>query len=312
VTNTKKRTRAQQIKALANLRPELDDRVGSKTDIIGSMLGVKLRGGQPTGQLVLTYFVREKVSKSEVSPKKRIPVSLKAGTEIVSTDVIEWPKMVEHALPPSSIISDGQLQGTLSCFAASQFGRFGVSCAHCLVGTDDNPATPTSVGVWMPQQSRYDPAGQSVYLSYSPGTGIKGNYGYLDCGLFDLRHPILFARAAGGTPVQVVTDIRTLLHRPLFGMSALRAPDVPEQQRQALVIGVEAQVLGERSDLVLDVQRPGTFRGDSGMLWVTAGGRAAALHARGEVKPPMQGSLLTTAMSAQRVCSSLDVQLVIG
>ncbi len=306
------RSLVKQIRALAALRPAIDDRVGSKANIVGSMLGVKFRGGQPTDKIGLTYFVREKVPKSELSPSSLVPSRLRTHAGVVSTDVMEWPRMTEQALPPSSVISDGQLQGTLACFADSRFGRFGVSCAHCLVGIDGNPATPTAVALWAGQQNRFVPVGQSVFLSYAPGAGVKGNFGYLDCGLFDLRVAALSARAAAAAPVRIVADIRALLKRPLFGMSALRAPTAPTiPQRQGLVVGVEIDALGERSDLLLDVQSPGTFQGDSGMLWVTADGRAAALHARGEVQPPMQGSRWTTAMSAQRICESLQVRLLL-
>ncbi|MBK7617587.1 MAG: hypothetical protein IPJ08_25120 [Burkholderiales bacterium] len=79
-----------------------------------------------------------------------------------------------------------------------------------------------------------------------------------------------------------------------------------------MVVGVEAVAMGERCDVVLNVDPPGTFRGDSGILWITQDGRAAALHARGEVMAGVHGSRLTSAMSANRVGDSLGVQLLLG
>ncbi|GCF84020.1 hypothetical protein GSbR_06200 [Geobacter sp. SVR] len=112
--------------------------------------------------------------------------------------------------------------------------------------------------------------------------------------------------------IDLVEDIHVLVGHRLKGISALNAPNANWQVREAQVLGVEAEALGERCDVVLSVLPPGTFRGDSGMLWLTQEGQAAAIHARGEVMPGIQGSSLTTAMSAKRAAMALGVQLSIG
>lgn len=307
-----KRSTTTRVKALVALRAELDDRVGNRADVIGSMVGLKFRAGQLTKQLGITYFVREKIAKAHLSPRRRVPVKLRVGEAVVTTDVVAWPHMAEQSLPPGTIVYDGRQQGTLSCFGLSQAGVFGVSCAHCLTGIDGNPATPSAIAIYANPSVRFVPVGATVYLAYSPGIGVPGNYGYLDCGLFDLRDHALAARAAAGKVLKLVNDIHTLVGYGLVGISPLNAPGSSGSLREAQAVGVEAQALGERSDLVLNVQVPGTFRGDSGMLWLTEDGRAAAVHARGEVLVGMQGSRLTTAMSARRVSASLGVRLVQG
>lgn len=303
---------SERVKTLVGLRQELDDRIGSKADILGSMVGLKLTSGKITGRLGVTYFVHEKIPKTELEPRKKVPAKLKVRNIFVSTDVMEWPHMEEQALPEGTILFDGRVQGTLSCFGLSKVGAFGVSCAHCLTGTDENPATPTTVAAYVRQNGKFFPVGQSVYMVYSPGVGIHDNFGYLDCGLFDLRDQGLAARAANSRAIKIVDDIHSLLGRPLFGISALNAPNSSEHLREAKVIGIEAQALGERCDLVLSVSLPGTFRGDSGMLWITKEGQAAALHARGEIMAGIQGSLVTTAMSAIRASAALGVTFSIG
>jgi hypothetical protein len=305
-------TSTRRVKALSALRAEADDRVGSKADILGSMIGLKVRAGVLTGAVGITYFVREKVPKRDLAPKRRVPTRMRVGQTDVVTDVLEWPQMAEQALPEGSIIFDGRLQGTLSCFAVSQAGAFGLSCAHCLVGADGNPSTPTAVATFSKLLGRFVPAGQSVFMNFSPGTGLPGNFGYLDCGLFDLRDPTLVSRASNGQPLPFLDDIHALVGRRLLGVSPLNAPSPTGFVREAQAIGVEANALGELCDVVLQVQPPGTFRGDSGVLWITEDGRAAAIHARGEVMPELQGSRLATGMSARRACTSLGVQLVLG
>lgn len=308
---TKSRAKAR-VKAVAALRAQLDDRVGSRSDILGSMLAVKLQGGRPTDQIGITYFVREKVAKSELSPRKRVPASMRVGDEVVKTDVIAWPRMAEQATQIApTIVSDGRTQGTLSCFALTGSTLFGITCAHCLEGVDQNPATPTVVE-YFGVDKRWYPTGQSVYLAYAPGSAVPGNFGYLDCGLFELRDPTLAARARAAKPLRVVTDLHSLVNQGVFGFSPLEPLSSPAPLRKALVIGVEAVAMGERCDVVLNVDPPGTFRGDSGILWITQDGRAAAIHARGEVMAGIHGSRLTSAMSANRIGNSLGVQLLLG
>lgn len=297
-------------------RTELDDRVGRLPGIVGSMVGIKIRAGKVTNQLSLSFFVREKVDKEDLHPKERIPSRLRLGKTNFATDVLVWPRMVEQStapgLPPASIISDGRTQGVLTCFGQSEFGRFGVSCAHCLLGVDGNPATPSSVSLYDQINRQLVPVGESLFLPFSPGPGVSGNFGYMDCGLFDINDADVAARAAAAKPLSVVTDIRTLVGQNLFGLSPLNAPGQTGPQRVAKVIGAESTALGERSDLVLQVDSPGTFHGDSGMLWVTQAGQAAAIHARGEEMVGMSGSRLTTAMSAARASKALGVDLLLG
>ncbi|MBL0039048.1 MAG: hypothetical protein IPP36_11275 [Nitrosomonadales bacterium] len=127
-----------------------------------------------------------------------------------------------------------------------------------------------------------------------------------------LRDRLLAARAMAGLELALINDIHTLVGHRLIGVSVLNAPSSSGQLRKAQVVGVEADAMGERCDVVLNVDPPGTFRGDSGMLWLTEDGRAAAIHSRGEVMAGMQGSRLTTAMSALRLTIALGVRLVLG
>ncbi len=304
--------RAEQVAALSGVRAELDERIGRRSDVIGSMVGLKYRKDAPTGTLGVTYFVERKRPDAELPKGERIPKRVRVGGLLVTTDVMVWPRMREQSTRRGTILFDEVHQGSLSCFAVSTSGVFGVSCAHCLTGLDKNPVTPTPVSVWSEPPGRFLPAGQSVYLVYSPGFGVKGSFGYLDCGLFNLMDPKLAARAAAGKPLAVVEDIHQLMGQKLRGVSALNAPGFAAMEREARVEGVEVRAQGERCDLHLKVEAPGTFEGDSGMLWLTQDGRAAAIHARGEILAGGQGSRFTTAMSAKRAQAALCVDFVLG
>lgn len=299
----------RRVRAIAASRPELDARVGDRPGVIGSMLGVKVRDGIVTGEVGLTYFVREKIPKRRLSARQRVPSRLRTEHGFVSTDVLVWPQMVEQQAAAPVTLTDGRHQGTLSCFAASDLGIFGVSCAHCLTGVDKDPATPARIAHFNRQHMDWSPAGDTIYLAYSAGRGIATEFGYLDCGLFDLGDGHLAQRAARAKPARVVADLRLLVGRDLFGMSTLSPGGAFEPVRRARVLGVEAHALGELCDMVMAVEEPGTFRGDSGMAWLTKDGRLAGIHARGEDSPG--GSRLTSAMSARRAAKWLDVDLLL-
>ncbi len=305
-------TARRLVRDLCGFRAEADDRVGSRADIIGSMVGIKVRGGALTPSIGLTYFVRRKVPADDLPPRSRVPKRLSFRDGHVLTDVLEWPVMAEQDLSSAEITYDGRLQGTLTCFGKSSNGIFGVSCAHCLTGIDGNPATATPVDMYSKSERRYLRAGSSVFAVFSPGPGMPNNYGYADCGLFDLNEATLRARGAASAAIALVRDEKSLVGRVLVGRSALSVSGFPEPMRKATVIGVNANALDERCDLVLECDPPGTFRGDSGMLWLTEDGRAAAIHARGEVAAPVRGSRLVTAMSARRAANFLGVQFATG
>jgi hypothetical protein len=303
---------ARTIERLRTLRTRADEHVGSRADIVGSMIGMKVRDEEVTPKLGITYFVKEKIADRKLSSKKRIPKRITIDGQHISTDVLVWPRMVEQGLETAAIVFDGKVQGSLSCFGRSAFGAFGVSCAHCLVGADGNPTTSTDVSMYSVEDGRFLQAGQSSFAAYAPGLGIAGNFGYLDCGLFAIEDAVLQGRAASATPLSIVEDAHLLINQRLIGQSALRAPDSPDPNRSAVLLGIDQNAMGERCDLVLRVDPPGTFQGDSGMMWFTSDMRAVALHARGEVMPPMTGSRLVSAMSAARAAQALGVTFCRG
>ncbi|WP_202841608.1 hypothetical protein [Luteimonas saliphila] len=300
------------VKQIAKARPELDARVSARADVVGSMIGLKKRAGHITGEVGICYFVRKKIPKSKLTPRQRVPSRVRSNHGYIVTDVVEWPQMEQQrATSVPTILKDGQSQGALTCFARSKAGLSGLTCAHCLEGPDGNAATPTTISYYDFPVRKWILAGPSTFAVYSPGPNLPGNFGYIDCGLFDLHDDALYTRASSAYPVRPVVDLYSLVGKLLIGISALRPSGFPDPARYAKVVGVEQYAIDGLADIVLDVEPPGTFRGDSGILWMTKDGRAAGIHCRGENMPVMQGSTRTTAMMAKRACTFLNIELLV-
>ncbi len=308
INESRKVMRRRLIGRLRSSRSEIFKRICDRPNVIGSMIGVKYRGGVRTNRLGLTVFVSEKIPKNDLDARARIPKTIQVAGNRIYTDVVTWRSMGEQALDRASILYDGYQQGTLTGFGRRGERTYGLSCAHCLAGQDRNPASPTAISMYSLDQGKYLDVGQSLFSVYSAGPGNAGDFGYIDCGLFSLTEDSMIERARRASPLESVRDLRDLIGQPLSATSSLHSPGY-DQVRHAQVIGIEFEAFHERCDVVLEVQSPGTFRGDSGMLWITPAGKAAAMHARGELMPPGKGSRLTTAMSVARAEQFLQIQL---
>lgn len=300
------------IAALREARCEALNRISDCANLVGSMIGLKYRGGVLCNSVGLTLFVTEKLPEKKLSRKQRIPKKIKTEAGSLNTDVLVWRPMVEQGLEKATLMYDGSRHGTLTCFGLRSDSGFGVSCAHCMVGADHNPATPTNVDMWDAWNQQWLKAGKSLYAVYSPGPGIPGNFGYIDCGLFSLRDTDLITRVKNSKRLITVRNLQELLGQQLTGQSSLTPKGSDGQIRRAHVIGVELEALDGNCDVVLEVEFPGTFKGDSGMLWLTSEGKAAAIHARGDTHLEGRGSFLVTAMSAARAADFLQIELAYG
>lgn len=302
---------AAKVKAISTIRNRIDESVAGIDGVIGSMIGLKMTGGILTKRVGITYLVRKKVPTKELPPEQRIPDRLKIDGTWVNVDVIEWPLMREQAGNSGLITFDGRKPGTLSCFATSPNGVFGISCAHCLAGADGNPSTPSPVSIYQPGRSDDIASGTSYWSVSAPGPGLPKNFGYLDCGLIAFTPSEAAALTRNASAIHPVDDIGSLTGQRVFATNALRSSAGDNFRRTATIWTVDKVALGERADVVLLVDPPGTFIGDSGLLWRTRSGMAVAIHARGELILGGQGSRLTTAMAVHRARSALAVDALL-
>ncbi|MBB3181979.1 hypothetical protein [Variovorax sp. Sphag1AA] len=288
-------------------RAQADERIAGRCDIVGSMIGVKVTKGEVLPRPCITYLVREKVPWNELAPHERIPPRFQVSGTSILTDVLVWPFMRRQNLSQGTFIRDGFTQGTLTAFAESQFGLWGLSCAHCMLGPDRNANTSAEIQMFDRGAGTFEFAGTTTQtLHLTGGAKIGGSRGYIDCGLFSLSDQSLRSRGQAAKPMATV-DLASLRHQRLVGVSVMGSD--PNRTRFASVIGVDQYGITDYSDVVLMVDPPGTVHGDSGMLWLTSDGRAAAIHCEGESKDDGSGSLKTTAMSAQRAAEVLQISL---
>ena len=300
---------SRALRQLRNVRAKAEKRFYKKPNVLGSMLGLRIAQGQVLNELVLTVFVRKKIPTEAIPQSERIPRRVTINQTVVSTDVIEINGFVFQAGSPfptagALTTSDATEFGTMTAFARSKFDLFGLTCAHAIEGPDNNPYTQTRVGVWSPSLKRAIPVGDSAFALAGGGAGVPGAYGFMDAALFTLVDRDLRNRANKGAVIPVAA--------PRMG-AAVRG-DATSGPKTGTIIGIEKRVGPHLADIVVRVDPPGTFKGDSGMLWRSSsgGGHAIGIHALGDGVFPGRGSNLSAAMSAARAAEGLSVDLVEG
>lgn len=279
------------------------DRVAAKyPNVVGSMIGLKLRNKEISSEVAFTIFVRQKIRSEGLEESECLPRSVTLNQNEVPTDVIQiGPLMYQGGIfPPNLGTWDGTETGTVACFAKSSEDLFCVTCAHCIAGPDRNPNTPSTVSIWSSSKSDYIPVGDSVIGVSGHGRGVMSDYGFSDVALFSCRDQELRDRA------QTAPALRAL-RLPKFGETVFGFSGAGK--RTGRIVGIESHLWSTYADIVVQVDAPGTFRGDSGMLWVNAEGHAVGIHAMGAIGAPGEGSTLTVAMSAGRAEKLLNVTL---
>jgi hypothetical protein len=277
-------------------------RIARLPNVVGSMIGRKVVGGKMTSALGITVFVASKVKPGKLSARQRIPESLRVEGQEVLLDVLSVPPLQRQSVfePESCITNDMNENGTLSCLCRSRFGIFGMGCAHALDGQDGTIATPTTVRLWSDSLDNWVQIGVSQFGVQALGSGVPGDFGFLDAAVFDVRHPELLAAAA---ELPSIAPRRPMPGMTVYGIGAI------EGARTGHVLGVEKVLYDLRSDVVIEVEAPGTYRGDSGMLWRSAEGVPIAIHAYGAPNGA-NGSRFTGAMLASRAARYLNVELL--
>jgi hypothetical protein len=183
-----------------------------------------------------------------------------------------------------------------------------------LAGADGSIATPSPVEMWWAGEWR--PLGVTAISLYYHGLGVGEDFGFFDAGMIAIRDGALCGWVAKLQPrpmVAVPSSPDAALEWLGLEVAGIGArSNVPHRARVAAVL-VET-VGGEPllADVVVqaDDHAPLTEEGDSGMLWVDASGRAAAIHALGERTEPSGASRISVGIFAERVARRFGVTLV--
>jgi hypothetical protein len=292
-------------RSLERLRSARDDRHSellALPNVIGTGLGIKRRGGVVVARAALLIFVAKKIELECLPRALRIPKSVECRGNRIPTDVVQITGVRREFGPAPYALSDSATKGMLSAFAQGENGSaYGISCAHCLEGSDEDPFTETRIGIWDSAIQSYVEVGQSGFAVDSPGFGLPGDFGFLDAGLIALEHPVLIQRARAAPQLAVLTNPRRGMRvfAETFGAAVSGTVDA-----------METIVDGLHVDLVIRVDGRGTYPGFSGMLWRATSGQAVGIHAYGaNFEGEDGGSRLSLAMAARRVTYQLQVRL---
>lgn len=287
--------------ALAAAREQQHARLCQLPNVRGTMLGEKLVCGTPTGEKCVVVIVEDKVDRADLPRAGRIPRTLRAEGKNVATDVLAFGHFLAQAV---RTCSDGRTRATVSAIARGAAGPVGITCAHALGGRDGNLATSEAISLWSPERKVYLPAGRSGPSIRHPGLGIPTDFGFADIGMFSLEYdPVLRKYAGGLAPMPLVASLQ-------IG-SAVYA-ETGRGRVSGYVQGIRAILRDFRCDIVVRVDPPGTFEGDSGAIWRSAPGRAMAIHAMGTAAPVGQGSAFSAAMLASRAARLLGATFLDG
>ncbi|MEO6280429.1 hypothetical protein [Roseateles sp.] len=294
----------REVSRIRRSRSSVEALLTEKPHVIGSMIGLKSCNGQLTDQVSLVVFVSQKLPEAALPAEQVIPKRVEIDGVTVQLDVLPYGGMTFQATGPfpagSLTTYDGTEYGTMTAFARTQFDVYGLTCAHAIEGLDRNAYSPSDVAIWSPPLKRAILVGRSAIALAGGGAGVPGAFGFSDAALFTLAEASLRKRALAGGQIPVAA--------PKFGESVYGTATSGAKVGQ--VVGIEQRVGPELADLVVQVAHPGTFRGDSGMLWRNAQGQAIGIHAKGDGNGPGVGSGLTAAMSAYRAAAGLQIAFI--
>ena len=296
------KAKAQTVQEIRRLRKKAEEQLFKLPNVIGSMIGLKMKSGKLTKQIGLTIFVSQKVLPGQLGPREQIPARIIVNGHPVHIDVFELRPLRPQAniFPDYPLsLSDGFQTGVVSSFCRSPYGFFGLTCAHVVGGPDKNPATPDPVEILSASpKPHYIQVGKTLCAFVGSGCGISCNFGFADAALFALDHPELLERAQ---KAKVVKAAAPKLGEILHGHAASQ-PTITGQ-----VHGIEAKAYEMFIDVLIKVDAPGTSKGDSGMLWKNQKGKPVAIHA---YAPEDVNSSVSAAMLAGGVASLLCVNFL--
>ena len=293
-------------------RKAADARLKRLPNVVGTCLGLRERDGKKTNEVCLTVFVRNKRPESKLPKKGMIPSKVVRHGKELATDVIEilgLEKQLRFG------IQDGVHAGTLGCFGRKGAGDFyGVSCAHCIGGPDNDTSTPNDIVVEYPNDGNFMQLGPSANAVDSPGTGVFPQYGALDSGLIHVNDATILTYASGQPelPVLRFTETmtqdqiaNTLQSTPVTGWGAKSG------LHNAIIAGVFCHVFDQFFDLMITdpTNGPLTEPGDSGLVWLNPFDRAVGFHMQGDVTPGGGPSVRAFGAFAFRAADELGLTL---
>jgi len=290
------------LEQLRKIRTREADRLNGFDNVVGTGLGQKKTKDKYTSAAAIVVYVSNKLSTQECG-KHKIPETLKLGNIVVETDVIELTNIHNQHGEPPYFCSDDYQQGTVTALCVKKPGKvYGATCTHCLTGEDDDPYTPDKIYL----ASQYDEDFSYIGMSDenpldNNGFGLPGDYGFLDASLFTVEDNALKAK------VDLFSTPMRFWNYPRKGTRVFLSLS-KGRKVTGTINAVESITDDFFVDVLIDIDYPGTFKGDSGGLWRTANGNAVAVHCKGAGAHTSGGSSYSLCMYAHRMQRELGVE----
>lgn len=308
------KTRKTQLKRFQISRKNADSKLFRLKNVVGSCLGFKIKGGIRSKELCVTVFVSRKVQSKGLTPKNRIPKTVRRHGLDLPTDVIALGNIRQEL---GFSILDGTQVGTVGCFARVDGQYFALTCAHCITGRDGDFNTPDLITIDFPSPGMPLSLGMSAGGLQFQGIGIFPDYGDFDGGIVSVCSPAMTAYVRSRPPLEPFRPslaqfsedgLRQLLeYSPVQGWGA-----GTDNVLRGQVHGVFATIAGYRYDLVIgSIQGSGlTSKGDSGMVWLNSSGEALGIHMAGDGAGPGGTSQFGFAQFAFRLSDRFRARLL--
>jgi hypothetical protein len=293
-------------------RKSADTRLKRLPNVIGTGYGTKERDAEKTSESSFIVFVRKKLPKRKLQGHETIPSKLVRNGKEVITDVIEIRGLEEQL---RFGLQDGIKAGTLGCFGWRRQNLFGVTCAHCIGGPDNDTSTPDDIVIEYPGADDFRLLGKSADAADSPGTGIYPSYGALDSGLIAVADAVVHRYAAGQPRLNpLIFDSGVTPHEIENSLVGLHVSGwgAASGSHSAVIAAVFVNVLGQFFDLMISTADNGplTEKGDSGLLWIDNSHRGVGFHMQGNVTPNGGPSTYGFAVFAFRVADWFRLTLI--
>src|SRR5688500_2140703 len=106
------KTSKLRIADILNAKEQLERALKRKPNVRAHAYGVKIKGGQPTGERCLTVLVSTKVERSELPKGAAVSKAIRIGRKLVQTDVLPFSDFEMQSYPFGECLSDGKNVGT--------------------------------------------------------------------------------------------------------------------------------------------------------------------------------------------------------
>jgi hypothetical protein len=201
--------------------------------------------------------------------------------------------------------------GSIAAFALDVDGRlYGLSAAHVLLGENKDADPYDVIKIRNTETNRWINAGVLVKSVYSNGLDMFSDFGAIDAGIFELNRefknkiknelkPLKHSKYLQGNP-------KALEGKTLYSYSPMQDKKIRATVEKLFY--KTSNKFPRKFDLVLENVDSGelTKKGDSGIVWKDASGRAVAMHIRGD----KHTNRFSYGTFINRVTKSLDIRLL--